>query len=144
MLEESGEFNKIRNIYIYICFLNQRRVDVEPSVRVFYCTCKMRSPSRMRPSLAAMLFGQTCWSKMHKMMHLQSFYWVIMPSLLAERPSAKHVWIVRLQMSADAHRQIQTFFKYTWKLNKIHNKTKIKCLSQNMSVMLVLFSVKLI
>lgn len=25
-----------------------------------YCTCRMRSPSRMRPSLAAMLFGLIC------------------------------------------------------------------------------------
>lgn len=28
--------------------------------RVLYCTCKMRSPSRIRPSLAAMLFGLIC------------------------------------------------------------------------------------
>lgn len=54
--------------------LNLMRAGIEEaSERVPYCTCKMRSPSRMRPSLAAMLFGLICKGRKNTVMPLKHF-----------------------------------------------------------------------
>lgn len=44
--------------------------------RVSFCTCKMRSPSRMRPSRAAMLFGLIYKGRENKIMPLKHFQFV--------------------------------------------------------------------
>lgn len=64
-----------------------------------YCTCKMRSPSRIRPSLAAMLFGLICEDRRNKRMSQTLSILIQESHRVPEKVLTHYVDIIQLDMS---------------------------------------------